>query len=136
MVFKPFKPPLIRKSQPDPKADTTDKAPPAKKQRLSNDGDQISDTRQTTEAHGERKPLLQLRNASNVDENTTHDSGTEEKYYNALWSVFPDPPWLLLTLIGGNSQSKNTKLGTGMGSSLFVVHMPTYRMSRGKIWGG
>ncbi|RJE24401.1 hypothetical protein PHISCL_03255 [Aspergillus sclerotialis] len=88
MVFKPFKPPLIRKSQSVPTADTTDKAPPAKKQRLSNDGDQIPGTRQITEANGERKPLLQLRNASNVDENTANDTGTEEKYYNALWRKF------------------------------------------------
>lgn len=78
MVFKPFKPPLIRKpSQSDP-------TPPAKRQRLSKDG---ANSSQIPDTERDRKPLLQLKNPSEVDGSTHRDNETEEKYYNALWSV-------------------------------------------------
>lgn len=74
MVFKPFKPPLIRKPQSDSKPDVPEQGPPVKKQRLSNGQEQ------TPEAEKERKPL-ELKNPNGTDKNT------EEKYYNVLWFV-------------------------------------------------
>lgn len=82
MVFKPFKPPLIRKpQQPDSNPDTSDKGPPPKKQRLSDDADQLAGSRK------ERKPLLQLKNTNDTEGILGRDNGSVERYYNALWSV-------------------------------------------------
>ena len=100
MVFKPFKPPLIRKPQPQPSSSneietesapretitiTDDQnAPPAKKQRL-----------QTESAP--RRPLFQVRNQGGFgsDENgekedakeaTGSGDGSEgERFFNVLW---------------------------------------------------
>lgn len=78
MVFKPFKPPLIRKqSQSDP-------TPPAKKQRLSKDD---ANSSQIPDTERDRKPLLQLKNPSETDGCIQPDNESEEKYYNVLWSV-------------------------------------------------
>lgn len=82
MVFKPFRPPLIRKpSQPRSNSDATDQGPPPKKQRLSGNGNQPS------AAQKERKPLLQLQDQNAAEENNVGDDDSSEKYYNVLWSV-------------------------------------------------
>ncbi|KAL5338463.1 SNF2 family N-terminal domain-containing protein [Aspergillus crustosus] len=94
MVFKPFKPPSIRKplSIPAPTAGTLkeipgiDDGPPAKKPRLLSLESSALKPRPTIT--GFRKPLLQVKN---VGETTTVSSGgdeaipSEEKYFNVLW---------------------------------------------------
>ncbi|GES59517.1 DNA-dependent ATPase [Aspergillus terreus] len=75
MVFKPFKPPLLRKplqpsSNASPSATHTDRdshGPPTKKPRLD-----------------ERKPLVQVENLSGSPETNTNDS-VQSRYFNVLW---------------------------------------------------
>lgn len=82
MVFKPFKPPLIKRPpQAGANPDATDKDPPPKKQRLSHDREPLSATQK------ERKPLLQLRYQNGPEGNHGGDDDSVEKYYNVLWSV-------------------------------------------------
>ncbi|KAL4895630.1 SNF2 family N-terminal domain-containing protein [Aspergillus ambiguus] len=74
MVFKPFKPPLIRKlpqSSPNTStathADRDNNGPPAKKPRLD-----------------ERKPLVQVKNLAESPERSSPDA-TQARYFNVLW---------------------------------------------------
>ncbi|GAD94309.1 conserved hypothetical protein [Paecilomyces variotii No. 5] len=116
MVFKPFKPPLIRK--PPPKANQANETsapqpPPAKRRRVSNDEDgtngqdegigSANKVERRARLGGQstaRKPLVQMKNSvaevepkaeRSTTGNTTH-SNTEEEgeecYYNVLWRKF------------------------------------------------
>ncbi|KAL4861016.1 hypothetical protein BDV12DRAFT_180836 [Aspergillus spectabilis] len=94
MVFKPFKPPSIRKPLQPPASNLesskntleTDDGPPAKKPRLLSQETNAIGTRPTIT--GYRKPLLQVKN---VGESTTvsgDGDGTDSsggKYFNVLW---------------------------------------------------
>ncbi|PKX93818.1 DEAD/DEAH box helicase [Aspergillus novofumigatus IBT 16806] len=92
MVFKPFKPPLIRKqpnpsvSDPPPASGASEhREPPAKKQRLNPEisahGDSLSRSYTLS-----RKPLQQVINAgSSSSESTTGDDPHGDRYYNVLW---------------------------------------------------
>lgn len=116
MVFKPFKPPLMRKP-PSKSKDTDDtfvsQAPPSKRRRVSDDGDGTSErddvtssnkiskrnAKGTGQASTARKPLVQVKNsvaeiekdASTTAEKTaavTGRTGEEgQEYYNVLWFV-------------------------------------------------
>ena len=90
MVFKPFKPPLIRKNtqasntKPDLPIDTLDNhGPPAKRPRLHQD--------RTVDSAGpsmrtERKPLVQVSNiGGSVDDNVKDNESAGERYFNVLW---------------------------------------------------
>ncbi|PKY09091.1 putative dsDNA-dependent ATPase [Aspergillus campestris IBT 28561] len=93
MVFKPFKPPLMRKPTVPSTTDTTDgpadpAPPPSKKPRLSDEHKQPA-----TETS--RKPLVQVRNVREhhhdypvKDKNKEKDNSvdlTDDRYFNALW---------------------------------------------------
>ncbi|KAE8380629.1 SNF2 family N-terminal domain-containing protein [Aspergillus bertholletiae] len=91
MVFKPFKPPLIRKNTQDSniKSDlpinTLDNhGPPAKRPRLHQDRTVTNSASLSTRTG--RKPLVQV---SNIGEpgggNIKDDEPTEERYFNVLW---------------------------------------------------
>lgn len=83
MVFKPFKPPLMRKPTVPSTTDTdrpADTAPPLKKPRLS-------DEHKGSAGEASRKPLVQVRNVREL-----HHPGkdisvdlTDDRYFNALW---------------------------------------------------
>lgn len=87
MVFKPFKPPLIRKApeSSDEKLSSgaavadgadDDATPPTKKPRLG----------EISGVDGERKPLVQVKNSGVRDhgsESVSEDN--PERYFNALW---------------------------------------------------
>ncbi|KAJ5091177.1 hypothetical protein NUU61_006047 [Penicillium alfredii] len=88
MVFKPFKPPLIKKPS-QPSNGNGEQDHPAKKPRLHKD-DPAPDV-ETRPAIGNRKPLLQVRNRG---KETTTNSTSElpsrnvvpgERYFNVLW---------------------------------------------------
>lgn len=83
MVFKPFKPPLIRKSpQEGSNSHATEKdLPPPKKQRLSENDKHLTATQR------ERKPLLPLKNQNSPEGDHVGDNDSVEKYYNVLWFV-------------------------------------------------
>ncbi|KAL4917789.1 SNF2 family N-terminal domain-containing protein [Aspergillus aurantiobrunneus] len=96
MVFKPFKPPSIRKppqpAVPTPESSTktleTSDGPPPKRPRLSSgETNGTGNTRPTIASY--RKPLLQVRNVG--EESNATSSGSDdtdspgEKYYNVLW---------------------------------------------------
>ncbi|KAL2824120.1 SNF2 family N-terminal domain-containing protein [Aspergillus cavernicola] len=97
MVFKPFRPPSIRKPQvavSKPGSTTTatpltDDGPPTKRPRLSSsqDASGIGNTRPAIGSH--RKPLLQVRNVGEAPGSTSSAGGGEdlagEKYFNVLW---------------------------------------------------
>ncbi|KAL2818337.1 SNF2 family N-terminal domain-containing protein [Aspergillus granulosus] len=104
MVFKPFKPPSLRKPPtlaPDSSTDSitgtgtgtnsttrSDDGPPTKRPRLSGTGIGIGDTRPAIAS--QRKPLLQVRNEVSISpasSNGRSDEGSrgEEKYFNVLW---------------------------------------------------
>lgn len=93
MVFKPFKPPLIRKpSQPLESTSTPSKAisesdgPPAKKQRVH----------QLHTAEN-RKPLLQVKNTpGSSEEKTIENDPKAERYFNVLW--YAETPFTLSIL--------------------------------------
>lgn len=129
MVFKPFKPPLMRKPANPPSAsdetssllrdtniDDKHDGPPAKKPRL--EGKRLS-------AATEWKPLLQMRNqvsSSNTGDGDGDSSG-EEKYFNALWYGLPRTntiPYIMgqrsnkKHITGANSPPRKTKPGTAM----------------------
>lgn len=117
MVFKPFKPPLMRK--PLPKVNQANQAdetsapqpPPAKRRRVS-DEDGVNDKDEGTSSGNKiergvrlagqstaRKPLVQVKNSvaevepkaeRSTTGNTTHSNAEEEGeecYYNVLWFV-------------------------------------------------
>ncbi|KAA8651567.1 hypothetical protein EYZ11_006541 [Aspergillus tanneri] len=82
MVFKPFKPPLIRKpslpatstSIPSKNLPESD-VPPAKKQRVNPEC-----------ATDDRKPLVQVKNIGRMsDDKSNGADATGEKYFNVLW---------------------------------------------------
>ncbi|KAL1860911.1 helicase [Paecilomyces lecythidis] len=115
MVFKPFKPPLMRK--PPPKANQADETstpqpPPAKRRRVS-DQDGVNDKDEGIRSRNKvergvrlagqstaRKPLVQVKNSvaevepkveRSTTGNTTHSNAEEEGeecYYNVLWRKF------------------------------------------------
>ncbi|EAW07317.1 DEAD/DEAH box helicase [Aspergillus clavatus NRRL 1] len=88
MVFKPFKPPSIRKpphlssSDTNPEKAPSDRfEPPAKKQRLDTDNDPLSHSQGLT-----RKPLQQVTNPSRTSsDSAVGDELPGVKYYNVLW---------------------------------------------------
>ncbi len=90
MVFKPFKPPLIRK--PDQSTETTDtNAHPAKKPRLVKDEATPEPQTRPTPTPGSRKPLLQVRNIGKdstvkaTNGFATKQDATFERFFNVLW---------------------------------------------------
>ncbi|KAF7712197.1 Uncharacterized protein PECH_003965 [Penicillium ucsense] len=90
MVFKPFKPPLIRKADPSVQADdVTD--PPAKKARLSKEEVQSEHLLPARSSPRSRKPLSQVKNVGQEGSSraTTlsapHDHAVFERFFNALW---------------------------------------------------
>ncbi|KAL3492837.1 dsDNA-dependent ATPase [Aspergillus germanicus] len=111
MVFKPFKPPSIRKpptQTPDSSADSitstdtstiSDDGPPSKRPRLLSrtssalgSGTGIGTTPTRPAVTGQRKPLLQVRNEVLSSATSTNGSGDGdegsrggEKYFNVLW---------------------------------------------------
>ncbi|KAL2833546.1 SNF2 family N-terminal domain-containing protein [Aspergillus pseudoustus] len=107
MVFKPFKPPSIRKPPtptPDSSTDSitststnssttrSDDGPPTKRPRLSGSGIGTGIGLGTTRpaVASQRKPLLQVRNEVSISpasSNGNDDEGSRggEKYYNVLW---------------------------------------------------
>jgi DNA repair and recombination protein RAD54B len=96
MVFKPFKPPLIRK--PEQLTETTDANDhPAKKPRLGKDEATSEPHSRPTPTLG-RKPLLQVRNigkdstAKTTNGASNKEDASFERFFNALWyacSKFP-----------------------------------------------
>jgi hypothetical protein len=129
MVFKPFKPPLIRK--PEQLTEATDANDHlAKKPRLVKDEATSEPQPRPTSTLG-RKPLLQVKNiGKGSTPNTTNGSVNKEdasfeRFFNALWYVFskffPDRqmPWTTyltrrLLPAGENPQRKRTRHGTVM----------------------
>ncbi|KAL3463248.1 SNF2 family N-terminal domain-containing protein, partial [Aspergillus heterothallicus] len=113
MVFKPFKPPSLRKpltQTPDSSTDSTtststststsigsaarsDDGPPTKRLRLSGSGlggTGIGIGGARSAIAGSRKPLLQVRNEVSISPASSSGSGDEgsrggEKYFNVLW---------------------------------------------------
>ncbi|KAL4787518.1 SNF2 family N-terminal domain-containing protein [Aspergillus varians] len=102
MVFKPFKPPSVRKPpQPAavPNSDNptnppeTDNGPRPKRPRLaSQDTNDSGNTRSAVASH--RRPLLQVRNIGKMSSTVAGGAGggrsggadsSEEKYFNVLW---------------------------------------------------
>ncbi|KAE8144545.1 SNF2 family N-terminal domain-containing protein [Aspergillus avenaceus] len=89
MVFKPFKPPLIRKPSqnlnpsPETTADSSDNyGPPAKKPRLGQE--RATDT--TTLLTGSnRPPLAQVNNVGKLADDHKDSGLVDERYFNALW---------------------------------------------------
>lgn len=129
MVFKPFKPPLMRKPANPPSTsdeasplprdtniDNKQDGPPAKKPRL--EGKQLSAT-------AERKPLPQVRDQVSSSDNgkDNGDGSGEEKYFNALWYGIPRTNIILYMdqlsnkkqITGANLPPRKTKPGTAMG---------------------
>ncbi|KAI9372411.1 SNF2 family N-terminal domain-containing protein [Aspergillus egyptiacus] len=96
MVFKPFKPPSIRKpAQPTiPSSESTatpslgpNDGPPTKRPRLSQDAGVTGITRPTNTIGSRRRPLLQVKNVgeSSADRDDGAGDSSEVKYFNALW---------------------------------------------------
>ncbi|KAJ5161989.1 DNA repair and recombination protein [Penicillium capsulatum] len=86
MVFKPFKPPLIRKTQPT--SDSTDDPEHQKKKpRLSNETPASDPDARPVPSLGSRKPLLQVSNGkeSAVKGAAGPQFFGDERFFNALW---------------------------------------------------
>ncbi|KAJ5614732.1 DNA repair and recombination protein [Penicillium herquei] len=89
MVFKPFKPPLIRK--PESTENVKDQDPPTKKPRLEKEEPTPSTKSQPTSAVGARRPLLQVRNVGKESgEKVTPTTQAislvgDERFFNVLW---------------------------------------------------
>ncbi|KAJ5146833.1 Heat shock protein hsp98 [Penicillium atrosanguineum] len=87
MVFKPFKPPSIRKPETSME-ETEDSHPPAKKPRLEKDEPTPADTRPPPSL-GARKPLVPVRNGKDSSGKPSKKAapkpGAGERYFNALW---------------------------------------------------
>ncbi|KAJ5359178.1 DNA repair and recombination protein [Penicillium cataractarum] len=90
MVFKPFKPPLIRKpEQSTETADANDH--PTKKPRLVKDEATSETQTRPTPTLGSRKPLLQVRNigkdstAKEINESVAKEDASFERFFNVLW---------------------------------------------------
>lgn len=88
MVFKPFKPPLIRKAQPAEEPEE-DQEHPTKKPRLSKETPASNSDARPTPTLESRKPLLQVSNGK--DSTVKATSGPQffgdERFFNALWYV-------------------------------------------------
>ncbi|EPS25487.1 hypothetical protein PDE_00420 [Penicillium oxalicum 114-2] len=90
MVFKPFKPPLIRKA--DTSLSTNDSTdPPTKRPRLSKDDVSAEQPLPSVSSPSSRKPLLQVKNvgqesSARASANPTpQDKAIYERFFNALW---------------------------------------------------
>ncbi|KAJ5362032.1 hypothetical protein N7541_002876 [Penicillium brevicompactum] len=87
MVFKPFKPPLMRNSVSNPIEITDEPSRPAKKPRLDDEPTTVAQS--TPPAN--RKPLLQVNNrgAESIKQESlsgqSKDETSDEKYFNVLW---------------------------------------------------
>ncbi|CAG8425657.1 unnamed protein product [Penicillium salamii] len=87
MVFKPFKPPLMRNNVSNPIEITDEPSPPAKKPRLDNEPAPVA---QSTPL-ANRKPLLQVSNRGaettkqESSDGQPKDDKSDEKYFNVLW---------------------------------------------------
>ena len=91
MVFKPFKPPLIRK--PEQLTETTDADNhPSKKPRLTKDEATSEPQSRPTDTLA-RKPLLQVKNiskdstAKTAGGTLTKEDASFERFFNVLWYV-------------------------------------------------
>lgn len=90
MVFKPFKPPLMRNSVSNPIEITDEPERPAKKARIE-DEDSAGVPSTNSTPLGNRKPLLQVgnrevKNTKEVSAAELHKDGTsDERYFNVLW---------------------------------------------------
>lgn len=92
MVFKPFKPPLIRKPESSSTEKTHEEAHTAKKPRLQEDDAAVNiETRPATLTS--RKPLLQVQNVGKdaavkpQPGSFSKEDATYERFFNALWLV-------------------------------------------------
>lgn len=94
MVFKPFKPPLIRKPDSSTENQNEQEQPPNKKPRIQKE-DQVLDSETRPAALASRKPLLQVQNPSKDSALKTSPGGVSkddasfERFFNALWLVQP-----------------------------------------------
>lgn len=89
MVFKPFKPPLIRK--PDQSTEkVVEQEPPSKKPRLEKE-DPVVNSETRPAALASRKPLLQVQNVGKdptvkaVPGTVSKEDASFERFFNALW---------------------------------------------------
>lgn len=105
MVFKPFKPPLIRKPQPQPLPSNEIGTEPAPRETITITDDQDAPPAKKPRLQTEsapRRPLLQVRNQGglgggenekdNGEKKTTGDGDKDggERFFNVLWYVhFP-----------------------------------------------
>ena len=152
MVFKPFKPPLIRKSELPPETDEQDH--PAKRPRLEKEEPTPNTETRLTPSLGARKPLLQVKNVSKepvgktaVGSEAIHLVG-DERFFNVLWYVARNSVYSLRSIswvglganlpisLGGNRVPKRTRHGMGTGLSRIVRASSPYEMSEARIWGG
>jgi DNA repair and recombination protein RAD54B len=94
MVFKPFKPPLIRKAEATT-GNTEVSDHPAKKARVEKEELAPADTRPSPSL-GARKPLVQVKNGKEPlkksSKKAAPQAGAGERYFNALWYVRSSPP--------------------------------------------
>ncbi|CAL5866960.1 uncharacterized protein PFLUO_LOCUS1172 [Penicillium psychrofluorescens] len=95
MVFKPFKPPLIRTA-----TEASDHEPLAKKPRLHKEDAAEAASQRAKPASGPRKPLLQVKNIGKDGTDSTdlasRHGAPGERYFNALWrkpSVKKNKTW-------------------------------------------
>lgn len=93
MVFKPFKPPLIRKPEPTKEPDqANDQEHPTKKPRLQKE-DQSGDPETRPTVLASRKPLLQVQNVGKDSSvkpppgGVSKEDASFERFFNALWLV-------------------------------------------------
>lgn len=106
MVFKPFRPPLIRKPPPPAESATPTTGDianphPSKRPRLSEDQDQSAKDEKTSTSVVEskttndrpkpqlayRKPLIQVKNGNSASTEENGSTQEVEAYYNVLWLV-------------------------------------------------
>lgn len=90
MVFKPFKPPLIRKTPQPSTEPTEDRDYSAKKPRLHNEDASDAISQGPKLPLGTRKPLAQVKNigkeaAAETAPETTSNDVHDERYFDALW---------------------------------------------------
>jgi hypothetical protein len=149
-MFKPFKPPLLKKIE-MPAADLieSDSEPeiqnrPYKKRKLLIHTVEESPPKAapiaSQAALAPRKPLLVVKNLSEVKEPTSSAPDGPEGYYIVLWCV-QNPTsymyWRLISLarIGVNSRPRNIKPGMEMAFFHYGADMHDCRIFRVERWG-
>ena len=122
MVFKPFKPPLIRK--PESKTEPTDDPEHlSKKPRLSKDVPATNHETQPASTLGGRKPLHQVKNGKKTTVKPASDPQFvgDERFFNALWYAMGPSPYHKEVVsdnsicpLGESQPPKRTKHGMAM----------------------